>query len=259
MTCSVTCSVFTSLHFWFTARCLTHVLKKYLLNSWVNEWMTYNRVASSYCSKINFSFLVVFTLWNGSSIWNFYPALFLGNSSRNFPVQQRVHMLALFKRDFSVLHRGFFFLRMWLFPAWSCRYDSATFGTDSRGVGLGRPLCVKWLGHAAALIRAGYCGSRYKGNSCSHYSNSYVIIWDVRHLRSAHATKTFILLICQYICASHLSFSCFLFFFFASFHKWQNASQFSNNWLLHRNILKAAALLENIFGWLYVYVNIYIY
>jgi hypothetical protein len=31
----------------------------------------------------------------------------LGNASRGFPVHRQSHMLALFKRDFGMLHRNF--------------------------------------------------------------------------------------------------------------------------------------------------------
>lgn len=44
-----------------------------------------------------------------------------------------------------------------------------------------------------------YCRSFYKGNSCNHYSYSYVIIWYVKHLYIVQARGTFIRLTCQYI------------------------------------------------------------
>lgn len=104
-------------------------------------------------------------------------------------------------------------------------------------------LCgVPWT--HAALIRVGIVAHFTKATAAAITPNSYVIILYVRHLCTMHAMKTFILLISQCICALHLSFLVSsLFFFLAPFHKWQNASQFPNNWLLHRNILKAAAFL----------------
>lgn len=75
---------------------------------WSNEWTT-QPSSIVLCSP-----MLIFSLWqlsphgNGGNIWNFYPVLLLGNSSRNFPVHQQIHMLALFKRDFSVWHGGFF-------------------------------------------------------------------------------------------------------------------------------------------------------
>lgn len=44
-----------------------------------------------------------------------------------------------------------------------------------------------------------YCRSFYKGNSCNHYSYSYVIIWYVKHLYTVQARGTFIHPACQYI------------------------------------------------------------
>lgn len=83
----------------------------------------------------------------------------------------------------------------------------ATFGAEPtwRGIRLSSLCEVTWA--RCCVSQSGVCGSFYKGNSCSHYSNSYVIIWCGRHLRTTHATKTFILFICQYICASHFSLS----------------------------------------------------
>lgn len=43
------------------------------------------------------------------------------------------------------------------------------------------------------------CRSFYKGNSCNHYSYSYVIIRYVKHLYIVQARGTFIRLTCQYI------------------------------------------------------------
>lgn len=58
---------------------------------------------------------------------------------------------------------------------------------------------IKWLRHVVLLISKWYCRSFYKGNSCNHYSYSYVIIWYVKHLYIVQARGTFIRLTCQYI------------------------------------------------------------
>lgn len=67
------------------------------------------------------------------------------------------------------------------------------------GMGLVFWHCIKWLRHVVLLISMWYCRSFYKGNSCNHYSYSYVIIWYVKHLCRVQARGTFICLTCQYI------------------------------------------------------------
>lgn len=133
-----------------------------------------------------------------------------------------------------------------------------TLGTELTwpGIRLSSLCGVPWT--HAALIRVGYCGSLYKGNSCSHYSNSCVIIWYVRHLRTMHAKKTFILLICQYICALHLSFSFPLFFFFpllfTSGRMHPNSQTIgSSTEIFLRQLLSYSTILND-----YVYINIYV-
>ena len=77
-------------------------------------------------------------------------------------------------------------------------------------------LCgVPWT--YAALIRVGIVAHFTKATAAAITPNSYVIILYVRHLCTMHATKTFILLISQCICALHLSFLVSSLFFFGSF------------------------------------------
>lgn len=88
------------------------------------------------------------------------------------------------------------------------------------GIGLVFWHCVKWLRHVVFLISMWYCRSFYKGNSCNHYSYSYVIIWYVKHLYTVQARGTFIHLACQYI-----YFPLLVLFFFAAVKQYTLSKQ----------------------------------
>lgn len=110
----------------------------------------------------------------------------------------------------SLYYTEDFFLRMWLFQDWSYCVIWPLLALCLHGMGLDFWYCIKWLGHVVLLISMWYCRSFYKGNSCSHYSYSYVIIWYVRHLHRVQATGTFIHLTCQSIYFPLLSCPFFL-------------------------------------------------
>ena len=188
-------------------------------------------------------------------MWNFYPVLCLAIHPGISLFRSTVTCL-LHCRGNSVCNTGDLFLKDVIIPGLVRSCTMARLVPSSRDTGSGRPHCVKCLGRAA-FVRGGRCGSLYKGNSCSRYSSSYVIIWCARHLCTAHAPKTFILLICQYISASHLSFALFLLLFLFISGRMHPSSQrigFSPE-IVVRQLLSYSTFLN---GFIYIYI-IYVF
>ena len=174
---------------------------------------------------------------------------------QEFPCSEAQSHACFIAEGIQCVTQGICFLRTWLFLAWSGAARWRRTVPSSRDTGSGRPR-VKCLGRAA-FVRGGRCGSLYKGNSCSRYSSSYVIIWCARHLCTAHAPKTFILLICQYIPASHLSFALFLLLFLFISGRMHPSSQrigFSPE-IVVRQLLSYSTFLN---GFIYIYI-IYVF